>query len=181
MAAQPCQSAASFASLGLLNLKVCRLKVLSLKVLNLKVLRWKVLNWKVLSVDGMASKVMKARLGLRQAGLAAVVVAAALQALPAACREPEAAIRASYLCLGRFDAVSLTALFFNGEPRELVLLQGEQAIRLPQQPSGSGARYGAGAQSFWLKGDRATWQVGQAPAYACTVQPQGSPGGAKRP
>jgi len=171
MAAQPCQSAASFASLGLLNLKVLRLKVLSLKVLNLK----------LLSVDGMASKVMKARLGLRQAGFAAVVVAAALQALPAACREPEAAIRASYLCLGRFDAVSLTALFFNGDPRELVLLQGEQAIRLPQQPSGSGARYGAGAQSFWLKGDRATWQVGQAPAYACTVQPQGSPGAAKRP
>ena len=168
---QPCQSAASLASLGLLNLKVLRLKVLSLKVLNLK----------LLSVDGMASKVMKGRLGLRQAGLAAVVVAAALQALPAACREPEAAIRASYLCLGRFDAVSLTALFFNGEPRELVLLQGEQAIRLPQQPSGSGARYGAGAQSFWLKGDRATWQVGQAPAYACTVQPQGSPGAAKRP
>ena len=68
--------------------------------------------------------------------VAAVPVAAAVPvvaAVPAAA-EPEAAIRATYLCQGRFDAVRLTALFFNGEPREVVLLQGEQATRLPRQP-----------------------------------------------
>ena len=69
-------------------------------------------------------------------GLLSLLPAAAVPvaAVPVAA-VPEAAIRATYLCQGRFDAVRLTALFFNGEPREVVLLQGEQAVRLPQQPS----------------------------------------------
>ena len=114
--------------------------------------------------------------------VAAVPVAAAVPvvaAVPAAA-EPEAAIRATYRCQGRFDAVRLTALFFNGEPREVVLLQGEQAIRLPQQPSGSGARYGAGNQSFWLKGDQATWQFGAGAAYSCGPESLGAAGAVKR-
>ena len=114
--------------------------------------------------------------------VAAVPVAAAVPvvaAVPAAA-EPEAAIRATYLCQGRFDAVRLTALFFNGEPREVVLLQGEQATRLPQQPSGSGARYGAGNQSFWLKGDQATWQFGAGAAYSCGPESLGAAGAVKR-
>ena len=74
----------------------------------------------------------------------------------------------------------LTALFFNGEPREVVLLQGEQAIRLPQQPSGSGARYGAANQSFWLKGDQATWQFGAGATYSCGPESLGAAGAVKR-
>ena len=104
----------------------------------------------------------------------------ALVAVPAVAAEPEAAIRATYLCQGRFDAVRLTALFFNGEPREVVLLQGEQAIRLPQQPSGSGARYGAGSQSFWLKGDQATWQFAAGATYSCGPESVGAAGAVKR-
>uniref|UniRef100_UPI004047261C MliC family protein n=1 Tax=Cyanobium sp. TaxID=2164130 RepID=UPI004047261C len=93
---------------------------------------------------------------------------------------PEAAIRATYLCQGRFDAVRLTALFFNAEPREVVLLQGEQATRLPQQPSGSGARYGAANQSFWLKGDQATWQFAAGATYSCGPESVGAAGAVKR-
>ena len=103
-----------------------------------------------------------------------------LPLLPAVAAEPEAAIRASYLCQGRFDAVRLTALFFNGEPREVVLLQGEQATRLPQQPSASGARYEAGHQSFWLKGDQATWQFGLGATYSCGPESLGAAGAVKR-
>ena len=124
----------------------------------------------LIRLSSMLLGLMPGRPRWRQLALAAVLGAAALQALPALCREPEAAIRATYLCRGRFDAVQLTALFFNAEPREVVLLQGEQAIRLPQQLTADGARYASGDQSFWLKGDRATWQVGKAPAYACTVK-----------
>lgn len=108
------------------------------------------------------------------------VVAVPAGAVPAGAAEPEAAIRATYLCQGRFDAVRLTALFFNAEPREVVLLQGEQATRLPQQPSGSGARYGAGNQSFWLKGDQATWQFAAGAAYSCGPESVGAAGAVKR-
>ena len=108
------------------------------------------------------------------------VVAVPAVAVPAMAVEPEAAIRATYLCQGRFDAVRLTALFFNGEPREVVLLQGEQATRLPQQPSGSGARYGAGNQTFWLKGDQATWQFGAGATYSCGPESLGAAGAVKR-
>ena len=108
------------------------------------------------------------------------VVAVPAVAVPAMAVEPEAAIRATYLCQGRFDAVRLTALFFNGEPREVVLLQGEQAIRLPQQPSGSGARYGAANQSFWLKGDQATWQFAAGATYSCGPESLGAAGAVKR-
>ena len=111
--------------------------------------------------------------------LPAVAAVPVVAAVPAAA-EPEAAIRATYRCQGRFDAVRLTALFFNAEPREVVLLQGEQATRLPQQPSGSGARYGAGNQSFWLKGDQATWQFGAGAAYSCGPESLGAAGAVKR-
>jgi membrane-bound inhibitor of C-type lysozyme len=127
--------------------------------------RKKALNLMVMSVAGM-----RGRVDLRQVGLAAAVLTAALRAMAADGIEPEAAIRARYLCQGRFEAVQLTALFFNAQPREVVLLQGEQAIRLPSQSSASGALYGAGAQSFWVKGDRATWDMNQTPAYACQIQ-----------
>ena len=121
---------------------------------------------------------------LKEVGGAALLgllpVLSVLVAVPAGAAEPEAAIRATYLCQGRFDAVRLTALFFNGEPREVVLLQGEQATRLPQQPSGSGARYGAGNQSFWLKGDQATWQFAAGATYSCGPESLGAAGAVKR-
>ncbi len=79
----------------------------------------------------------------------------------------EAGIRADYLCRGRFDATELTAFFFNAAPSLVVLLVGEQATRLPQVISASGGRYSDGSQTFWIKGDLASWQQGQAPAYAC--------------
>lgn len=112
--------------------------------------------------------------------LSAVVATPVAVAVPAGAVVPEAAIRATYLCQGRFDAVRLTALFFNAEPREVVLLQGEQATRLPQQPSGSGARYGAGSQSFWLKGDQATWQFAAGATYSCGPESLGAAGAVKR-
>ncbi len=52
------------------------------------------------------------------------------------------------------------------------LLEGEGATRLPQTVSASGARYSDGEQSFWVKGDRATWQMGQAPARSCEPRPR---------
>ena len=85
--------------------------------------------------------------------------------------EPEQAIRATYRCLGRFDALDVTALFFNRPPTELVLLMGETAMRLPQQLAASGARYAAGDQEFWIKGDRAPWRIGQAPPMTCAPKP----------
>jgi membrane-bound inhibitor of C-type lysozyme len=119
---------------------------------------------------------------LKEVGGAALL--GLLSLLPAAAvpvaAVPEAAIRATYLCQGRFDAVRLTALFFNGEPREVVLLQGEQATRLQQQPSGSGVRYSAGNQSFWLKGDQATWQFGAGATYSCGPESVGAAGAVKR-
>ena len=83
----------------------------------------------------------------------------------------EAGIRADYLCKGRFDASELTVFFFKGTPSAVVLLEGEGATRLPQTVSASGARYSDGEQSFWVKGDRASWQQGQAPARACEPRP----------
>ena len=85
--------------------------------------------------------------------------------------QADQAIRASYRCLGRFDAVDVTALFFNRPPSELVLLVGETATRLPQQRSADGGRYADGDQEFWIKGDRATWRIGQAPPMTCGPKP----------
>ena len=86
----------------------------------------------------------------------------------------DTAIRARYLCQGRPDATSVTALFFNQTPSAVVLLAGrEGAIRLAQQPAGSGARYSDGNDTFWIKGDQAIWTRGRAPAITC----QASPGG----
>ncbi len=118
-------------------------------------------------------------IGWRGAGVASglvrcsggALVAALLAALPAAAWA-EAGIRADYLCKGRFDASAITAFFFNGTPSAVVLLEGEGATRLLQTVSASGARYSDGEQSFWLKGDRATWQMGQGPARSCEPRPR---------
>jgi len=92
--------------------------------------------------------------------------------LPAlAAPQAEQAIRARYRCLGRFDAQDITALFFNQAPAEVVLLVGEGATRLPQLPAASGARYVAGDQEFWIKGDRASWRLGAVPPLACGPRP----------
>ena len=85
--------------------------------------------------------------------------------------EPDQAIRTSYRCLGRFDALDVTALFFNRPPAELVLLVGETATRLPQQRSADGGRYATGDQEFSIKGERASWRIGQAPPMACSPKP----------
>jgi membrane-bound inhibitor of C-type lysozyme len=91
-------------------------------------------------------------------------------AMPAAAPEPEPAIRATYLCRGRFDAVELTALFFNRDPSEVILLVGETATRLPRQLSASGSRYGGGNQEFWIKGEQASWRLGPHPAATMRCQ-----------
>ena len=101
----------------------------------------------------------------------AALVAGLIAALPAD-SWAEAGIRADYLCKGRFDASELTAVFFKGTPSAVVLLEGEGATLLPQTISASGARYSDGDQSFWVKGDRASWQQGQAPARACEPRPR---------
>ncbi len=112
-----------------------------------------------------------AALALMVLGLGCSAVNTPLRAAP----DPEAeqAIRASYLCRGRFDAVELTALFFNRDPAEVILLVGEAATRLPRQRSASGSRYGAGSQEFWIKGEQASWRLGPHPAATmqCSTQP----------
>jgi membrane-bound inhibitor of C-type lysozyme len=98
-----------------------------------------------------------------------LLLALPLQAIAAP--EAEQAIRADYRCLGRFDAVDVTALFFNQAPAELVLLVGETATRLPQRRAADGGRYGAGNQEFWIKGDQASWRQGSAPPMRCGPRP----------
>lgn len=88
----------------------------------------------------------------------------------AGAQEAEQAIRASYLCRGRFDAVELTALFFNRDPAEVILLVGETATRLPRQLAASGSRYAAGSSEFWIKGDQASWRLGPHPAAVMRCQ-----------
>ena len=97
---------------------------------------------------------------------AGMALAAALLPGLAPARADEG-IRADYLCKGRFDATRVTAFFFNEAPSAVVLLVGESARRLPQAMAASGARYASGEESFWIKGDTATWQLGKAPAYTC--------------
>jgi len=143
---------------------------------------WVIDGWR-LEIGGWRGHPGSAAVGspvLKEVGGAALLGLLPLLPVAAVPAEPEAAIRATYLCQGRFDAVRLTALFFNSEPREVVLLQGEQATRLAQQPSGSGARYGAGSQSFWLKGDQATWQFGAGATYSCGPESLGAAGAVKR-
>jgi membrane-bound inhibitor of C-type lysozyme len=119
--------------------------------------------------SGMANGITSGRNGggVYGAALAAGLVGVGLVvALPGGAWA-DAGIRADYLCKGRFDASEVTAFFFNDTPSAVVLLEGEGATRLPQAVSASGARYSDGTQSFWVKGDRASWQRGQAPAAAC--------------
>ena len=117
--------------------------------------------------------VLKAAARRRRHGALALLLASGLAACGAvagaatAAPEADVAIRAEYRCLGRFDAVDLTAFFFNRSPAELVLLVGETATRLPRLRSADGARYGAAEQTFWVKGEEATWQVRRAPAMRC--------------
>ncbi|MEB3198901.1 MAG: MliC family protein [Synechococcaceae cyanobacterium] len=91
--------------------------------------------------------------------------------LPWAAGRAEEAIRADYRCLGRFDASDVTALFFRRSPAEVVLLEGLQAVRLPQALAASGARYSDGRDSFWVKGDQASWSRGKAPTRQCIPRP----------
>lgn len=86
---------------------------------------------------------------------------------------PDQAIRARYLCRGRFDAVELEALFFNRAPAEVVLLVGESASRLPLLPAADGGRYGAGDSEFWIRGEQASWRLGPHPAATmqCVTRP----------
>ena len=103
------------------------------------------------------------------ASLLALATGLPLLAQPGRAAADEA-IRVHYLCTGRFDATDVTALFFNQEPAEVVLLVGSAgATRLPQQRSASGARYANGDEEFWIKGDQASWARGRAPAMACKV------------
>jgi membrane-bound inhibitor of C-type lysozyme len=81
--------------------------------------------------------------------------------------QAEPGIRTEYRCLGRFDAVDVTAWFFNQAPAELVLLEGQSAIRLPQLPSADGGRYGFADQEFWIKGDRARWSRAKGVVMQC--------------
>jgi len=67
--------------------------------------------------------------------------------------QAEQAIRADYRCLGRFDAMDVTALFFN------------------QAMAASGSRYAAADQEFWIKGDEASWRLGAAPPMGCGPLP----------
>ena len=105
--------------------------------------------------------------------LAMSLVGATMPLRAAPAPEAEQAIRASYLCRGRFDAVELTALFFNRDPSEVILLVGETATRLPRRLSASGSRYAAGSQEFWIKGEQASWTLGAHPAATmqCSTQP----------
>jgi len=107
------------------------------------------------------------------ATLAAACLGLGLTGTPVlAATEPHAeqAIRAAYLCRGRFDAVELTALLFNREPSEVILLVGESATRLPRQPAASGSRYAGGSQEFWIKGEQASWRLGPHPAATMQCQ-----------
>ena len=83
----------------------------------------------------------------------------------------EPAVRVPFRCLGRFDAVDLTALFFSQTPSEVVLLEGEQALRLPQALSADGSRYSDGSSTFWIKGDGASWSRGSAVTMTCKARP----------
>ncbi len=116
----------------------------------------------------------------RQALAALLVAGAALTQANGA--SAEEAIRARFLCLGRFDATNVTALFFNQEPSEVVLLVGsEGATRLPQQRSADGGRYGNDNEEFWVKGDQATWKKGSAPAMTCKAGSSGISSGSPAP
>jgi membrane-bound inhibitor of C-type lysozyme len=121
----------------------------------------------------------RARTGGGWLVLAAILIGMGMGASPgrsAATPQAEQAIRARYLCRGRFDAVELTALFFNSEPGEVILLVGEMATRLPRRLAASGSRYAAGGQEFWIKGETATWSPGPHPAarMACETRPDQS-------
>ncbi len=69
----------------------------------------------------------------------------------------EPAIRAEYRCSGPGETLQATALFFPEDPRQVVLIVEGQALRLPQAPSASGARYSSLGQEFWVKGREASW------------------------
>ena len=107
---------------------------------------------------------------LSAAGLGLSLTGAATPTHAADAAEAEQAIRATYLCRGRLNAVELTALFFNREPSEVILLVGETATRLPRQLSGSGSRYASGNQEFWIKGEEASWRLGSHPAATMRCQ-----------
>lgn len=99
-------------------------------------------------------------------GAGPVALGLVLVALAGAARA-EPGIRADYRCGGSPGAERLTVFFFNQAPSAAVLLVGREATRLPRTVTASGARYNDAEQSFWIKGDRATWERGQSPTLAC--------------
>jgi len=109
---------------------------------------------------------------MRRGWMRWVAGCSALVAMPLAV-QAQVGIRADYRCLGRFDAVDVTAWFFNQAPAELVLLEGQSALRLPQLPSADGGRYGAAAQEFWINGDRASWTRARGVVMQCLPRPRG--------
>jgi membrane-bound inhibitor of C-type lysozyme len=102
------------------------------------------------------------------AGLAAALAAGSLPGSIVRAEELPSERLVQFACHGESDHRQLTALFFNEPPAEVVLLyeNGQAgAVRLFQQRSGSGARYGDGSQTFWVKGDTAIYQRGG--SYQC--------------
>ena len=106
--------------------------------------------------------------------LVAVMTATAAAQLPAERAQTEELLserRVNYSCHGEFDFREVTALFFNQTAAEVILLfSGDArygAVRLPQQRSASGARYSDGRETFWVKGDTATYMRGG--SYQCKV------------
>ena len=79
--------------------------------------------------------------------------------------EPAHVVR--YACHGEFDVRSIWALFFHQQPAEVILIHAgtHSGDRLLQRRSGSGAHYSDGDQTFWIKGESATWQRGG--TYQC--------------
>jgi membrane-bound inhibitor of C-type lysozyme len=109
-----------------------------------------------------------------------LAAATLLTLLPLAAPPPplraETPIQVHYLCKGLFDASTVRALFFNQTPSEVVLLTGsEGATRLLQQRAASGARYADANESFWIKGEQATWQQGSSRAMQCEALKKETP------
>ncbi len=103
-----------------------------------------------------------------KAAATALLAALAMPGPHALAEELPSERKVRYGCHGEFDHRQVTALFFNQPPAEVILLleNGQAgAVRLPQQRSASGARFSDGNESFWVKGDSATWQRGG--TYQC--------------
>jgi len=63
-----------------------------------------------------------------------------------------------YDCTGGATAERIEARYETASDTVTVLFDG-RTYRLPQTPSGSGARYSNGSSTWWVKGDEALWQM----------------------